>query len=122
MTGAANMRRGMNPSRRLKHTEGVGTPASIEHDPPTSRWLEVGGGAFVTNVTKERYVTAKKMGRPRLYADAAARKRAQRAREKAARLHQIEQMVSANDSDRALLLERRQDLVRVLATVSGTIL
>ena len=33
----------------------------------------------------------------------------------------IEEMVSANDSDRALLLERRQDLVRVLAPVSGVI-
>ena len=33
----------------------------------------------------------------------------------------IEQMVSANDSDRDLLLERRQDLVRVLAPVSGII-
>ena len=32
---------------------------------------------------------AKKRGRPRLYVDAAARKRAQRARDKAARLHQI---------------------------------
>ena len=32
---------------------------------------------------------AKKRGRPRLYADAAARKRAQRARERASRLHQI---------------------------------
>ena len=33
----------------------------------------------------------------------------------------IEQMVSANDADRAMLLERRQDLIRVLAPVSGTI-
>lgn len=33
----------------------------------------------------------------------------------------IEQMVSANDADRAMLLERRQDLVRVLAPVSGII-
>ena len=33
----------------------------------------------------------------------------------------IEQMVSANDSDRDMLLERRRDLVRVLAPVNGTI-
>ena len=33
----------------------------------------------------------------------------------------LEQMVSANDADRAMLLERRQDLVRLLAPVSGTI-
>ena len=33
----------------------------------------------------------------------------------------IEQMVSANDSDRAMLLERRQDLIRVLAPISGVI-
>ena len=33
----------------------------------------------------------------------------------------IEQMVSANDSDRDLLLERRRDLIRVLAPVSGII-
>ena len=33
----------------------------------------------------------------------------------------IEQIVSANDSDRDLLLERRRDLVRVLAPVSGII-
>lgn len=33
----------------------------------------------------------------------------------------IEQMVSANDSDREMLLERRLDLVRVLAPMSGVI-
>ncbi len=33
----------------------------------------------------------------------------------------IEQMVSANDSDRAMLLERRQDLIRALAPISGKI-
>ena len=33
----------------------------------------------------------------------------------------IEEMVSANDSDRDLLLDRRRDLVRVLAPVSGVI-
>ena len=33
----------------------------------------------------------------------------------------IEQMVSANDSDRDMLLERRLDLIRVLAPMSGNI-
>ena len=33
----------------------------------------------------------------------------------------IEQMVSANDSDRDMLLERRLDLIRVLAPMSGVI-
>ena len=33
----------------------------------------------------------------------------------------IEQMVSANDSDREMLLERRLDLIRVLAPMSGNI-
>ena len=33
----------------------------------------------------------------------------------------IEQMVSANDSDRDMLLERRRDLIRVLAPMSGVI-
>ena len=33
----------------------------------------------------------------------------------------LEQMVSANDADRAMLFERRQDIIRAVAPISGVI-
>ena len=71
--------------------------------------MECRGGAYVT---KSRIVTClKKRGRPRLYADAAARKRAQRAREAASRAHQLDAAAPV-----VAVVDDHADPVGVLAT------